>query len=168
MKLIDTTCPKCGAFCEYCGGQVLIDDEVQHLQIDNAESAGYAFEKGRQRAQQEARAHSYYSAQPQPAPKKNKKIVWWVLGWIFIFPVPLTIIIARNQKLKIGAKIGLIAAAWIVYLLIGIGSGVANRSKEQGATPATRTSYSQQTTAGERDGSASSVPALIKWIRYDA
>ena len=159
MKLIDTTCPKCGAdlhidadrksaFCEYCGGQVLIDDEVQHLQIDNAESAGYAFEKGRQRAQNEARAHSYYSAQPQPAPKKNKKIVWWVLGWIFIFPVPLTIIIARNQKLKTGAKIGLIAAAWVVYLLIGIGSGVANRSKEQGATPATRTSYSQQTTAG--------------------
>ena len=159
MKLIDTTCPKCGAdlhidadrksaFCEYCGGQVLIDDEVQHLQIDNAESAGYAFEKGRQRAQQEARAHSYYSAQPQPAPKKNKKIVWWVLGWIFIFPVPLTIIIARNQKLKTGAKIGLIAAAWVVYLLIGIGSGAANKSKEQGATPATQTSYSQQTTAG--------------------
>ena len=179
MKLIDTTCPKCGAdlhidadrksaFCEYCGGQVLIDDEVQHLQIDNAESAGYAFEKGRQRAQNEAQAHRYYSAQPQPAPKKNKKIVWWVLGWIFIFPVPLTISIARNQKLKIGAKIGLIAAAWIVYLLIGIGSGVANRSKEQGATPATRTSYSQQTTAGERDGSASSVRALIKYIRYDA
>ena len=159
MKLIDTTCPKCGAnlhidadrksaFCEYCGGQVLIDDEVQHLQIDNAESAGYAFEKGRQRAQNEARAHRYYSAQPQPAPKKNKKIVWWVLGWIFIFPVPLTIIIARNQKLKTGAKIGLIAAAWVVYLLIGIGSGAANKSKEQGATPATRTSYSQQTTAG--------------------
>ena len=57
MKLIDTTCPKCGAnlhidaecqsvFCEYCGGQILIDDEVQHLQIDNAENAGYAFEKG--------------------------------------------------------------------------------------------------------------------------
>ena len=159
MKLIDTTCPKCGAdlhidadrksaFCEYCGGQVLIDDEVQHLQIDNAESAGYAFEKGRQRAQNEAQAHSYYSAQPQPAPKKNKKIVWWVLGWIFIFPVPLTIIIARNQKLKIGAKIGLIAAAWVVYLLIGIDSGAANNRKEQGATPATRTSYSQQTTAG--------------------
>lgn len=179
MKLIDTTCPKCGAnlhidadrksaFCEYCGAQLLIDDEVQHLQIDNAESAGYAFEKGRQRAQNEAQAHRYYSAQPQPAPKKNKKIVWWVLGWIFILPIPLTIIIARNQKLKIGAKIGLIAAAWIVYLLIGIGSGVANRSKEQGATPATRTSYSQQTTAGERDGSASSVPALIKYIRYDA
>ena len=107
MRIVDTTCTKCGAnlhidadrktaFCEYCGAQLLIDDEVQHLQIDNAESAGYAFEKGRQRAQNEAQAQRYYSAQPQPAPKKNKKIVWWVLGWIFIFPIPLTIIISRS------------------------------------------------------------------------
>ena len=80
MRIVDTTCTKCGAnlhidadrktaFCEYCGAQLLIDDEVQHLQIDNAESAGYAFEKGRQRAQNEAQAQRYYSAQPQPAPK---------------------------------------------------------------------------------------------------
>ena len=102
MRIVDTACTKCGAnfhidadrktaFCEYCGAQLLIDDEVQHLQIDNAESAGYAFVKGRQRAQNEAQAKRYYSAQPQPAPKKNKKIVWWVIGWIFIFPIPLTI-----------------------------------------------------------------------------
>ena len=69
MRIVDTTCTKCGAnlhidadrktaFCEYCGAQLLIDDEVQHLQIDNAESAGYAFEKGRQRAQNEAQAQS--------------------------------------------------------------------------------------------------------------
>lgn len=161
MKLIDTTCPKCGAdlrvdadrqsaFCEYCGAELLIDDEVQHLQIDNAESAGYAFEKGRQRAQNEAQAQRYYASQPQPAPKKNKKMVWWVLGWIFIFPVPLTIIIARNQKLKTGAKIGIIAAAWVVYLLIGIGSGAANNSKEQGVAASNQTSYSQQTSGGAK------------------
>ena len=85
MRIVDTTCTKCGAnlhidadrktaFCEYCGAQLLIDDEVQHLQIDNAESAGYAFEKGRQRAQNEAQAQRHYSAQPQPAPKKNKGV----------------------------------------------------------------------------------------------
>lgn len=44
MKLIDTTCPKCGAnlhidaecqsaFCEYCGGQILIDDGGMSLQF---------------------------------------------------------------------------------------------------------------------------------------
>ena len=154
MKLIDTTCPKCGAnlrvdadrqsaFCEYCGAQLLIDDEVHHLQIDNAESAGYAFEKGRQRAQQEMQMPREYSA--PPATKKNKKIVWWVLGWIFIFPIPLTIIISRNKKLKIGAKIGIIVAAWIVYLLIGIAGNVV-KANEKTAFPSPQTRYSEQIT----------------------
>ena len=154
MKLIDTTCPKCGAnlrvdadmqsaFCEYCGAELLIDDEVQHLQIDNAESAGYAFEKGWQRAQQEAQMPMEYSA--PLAPKKNKKMVWWVLGWIFIFPIPLTILIARNQKLKTGAKIGIIVAAWIVYLMIGI-VGNVTKGNEQADSTAPRTSYSIQET----------------------
>ena len=151
MKLIDTTCPKCGAnlhidadcqsaFCEYCGGQILIDDEVQHLQIDNAENAGYAFEKGRQRAWQEVQTARVYPATPAP----RKKIVWWVLGWIFIFPIPLTIIIARNKKLKPLIKAGIIIAAWILYLLIGIASGAANKNKDQSTTPAPQTSYSVQ------------------------
>ena len=157
MKLIDTTCPKCGAnlrvdadrqsaFCEYCGAQILIDDEVQHLQIDNAASAGYAFEKGRQRAQSEAQAQRYYTAQPQLTPKRNKKIVWWVLGWIFIFPIPLTILIARNQKLKTGVKIGIIAAAWTVYLLMGL-SGKAIQDNDQTHADSPQTSYSEKITS---------------------
>ena len=154
MKLIDTTCPKCGAnlrvdadrqsaFCEYCGAELLIDD----LQIDNAESVGYAFEKGRQRAQQEVQMPREYSA--PPVPKKKKKIVWWVLGWIFIFPIPLTILIARNPKLKTGAKIGIIVAAWIVYLLMGL-AGNAIQDNEQIYVDSPQTSYSQQTTGGAK------------------
>ena len=64
---------------QYCGAELIIDDEVQHLQIDNAESAGYAFEKGRQRAQNEAQSTKAYNTY-QPAPKKKSKIVWWVFG----------------------------------------------------------------------------------------
>lgn len=153
MKIIDTTCHNCGAnlqiaadrksaSCDYCGAQLLIDDEVQHLQIDNAESAGYAFEKGRQRAHNER----YYSAHPQPVPKKKRnKMVWWILGWIFIFPIPLTIIISRNKKLKTGAKIGIISAAWIVYLLIGVIGNIA-KGDEQAKSFSPQTSYSEQTT----------------------
>ena len=151
MKLIDTTCPKCGAnlridadrkqaFCEYCGAQILIDDEVQHLQIDNAESAGYAFEKGRQRAQNEAQATRAYTY--QPAPKKKSKIVWWVLGWIFIFPIPLTIIIARKKKLKTGVKVTIIIVAWLIYLLIGIVGGVVDKHKSHDNPSSSNTSYS--------------------------
>ncbi|MEE0874999.1 MAG: hypothetical protein UIH27_16265, partial [Ruminococcus sp.] len=82
---------------------------------------------------------------PQPAPKKNKMIVWWVLGWIFIFPIPLTIIISRNKKLKTGAKIGIIAAAWIVWLLMGL-AGKAIQDNEQIHSDSPQTSYSEQTT----------------------
>ena len=155
MKLIDTICPKCGAnlkvdadrqsaFCEYCGAQLLIDDEAQHLQIDNAESAGYAFEKGRQRAQQEMQMPREYSA--PPATKKSKKIVWWVLGWIFIFPIPLTIIIARNKKLKTGAKVVIIIAAWLVYLLIGIVGGTVDKQNSHNDPSASYSSYSTKGT----------------------
>lgn len=55
------------------------------------------------------------------APKKKTWL--WVLGWIFIFPVPLTILIVKNQKLNKWAKIGIIAGAWILFLLIGTLSG---------------------------------------------
>ena len=77
--------------------------------------------------------------------KKSSKIVWWVLGWIIIFPIPLTIIIVRNKNLKTGAKIGIIAAAWVAYLLIGL-IGRAFQDNDQAKTPAAHTSYSEQTT----------------------
>ncbi|MBR4543584.1 MAG: zinc ribbon domain-containing protein [Lachnospiraceae bacterium] len=64
MRIIDMTCQHCGAslqvndenkqaFCTHCGSRFLIDDEIRHIQYDNAEEAGYAFEKGRLRAQNE-------------------------------------------------------------------------------------------------------------------
>lgn len=53
--------------------------------------------------------------------KKSKKgKIWlWILGWICIFPVPLTILMLRKNGMKPGAKYGVIAAAWLVYLIIG-------------------------------------------------
>lgn len=64
MKLIDLTCSNCGALlqvnseltkciCNYCGKEILIDQEVQHHKIDNAYEAGYLAEMGRQKALQD-------------------------------------------------------------------------------------------------------------------
>ena len=64
MKIIDMKCSNCGAIlevdsekreanCQHCGAKFLIDDENIHVDFD-AEQAGYEFEKGRQRAQEEA------------------------------------------------------------------------------------------------------------------
>lgn len=130
VKTVNLTCPGCGArlevdmdrkmaFCSYCGAALPVDDEIQKVQLDGAEKAGYEFEKGRQRAQAEAAQASfppqqaYYQPasqptfqpqvppQPQQAPRepsKRRKTWLWVLGWICIFPVPLTIIIAEQGR----------------------------------------------------------------------
>lgn len=150
MKLIDTTCPHCGsalkvdaenknAVCEYCGANLLIDDEVQRVEhkheFDNAEDAGYSFEKGRQRAMAEAKTGG---TQPQTVyyapvePKKKRKTFLWVLGWICIFPIPLTILLVRKKNMKPLWKGVLIAAAWATYIIIMI---AANNS-EKAETPA--------------------------------
>lgn len=144
MKLIDMTCPRCGAklkvdadnnhaVCEFCGTSLLVDHEVQHIHYDNAEDAGYAFEKGRQRAQAEDASIRPMAVNVQIQPKKRK--TWlWVLGWICIFPVPLTILVSRDNKMNKGLKIGIIIAAWAVYLLIAVGGNSDksnNRSNHQ-------------------------------------
>ena len=80
VKIVNLTCPGCGArlevdmdrkmaFCSYCGAALPIDDEIQKVQLDGAEKAGYEFEKGRQRAQAEAAQASFPSRQAcyQPA-----------------------------------------------------------------------------------------------------
>lgn len=148
VKIVNLTCPGCGArlevdmdrkmaFCSYCGAALPVDDEIQKVQLDGAEKAGYEFEKGRQRAQAEAAQASsqpqqasyqpapqasLYQPAPQEPPKKRK--TWlWVLGWICIFPVPLTIIMLNKEDMSKKARYGIIAAGWILYLLIGLGGG---------------------------------------------
>lgn len=65
MKLVSITCPNCGGklevtsnskmvTCDYCSSDFMIDDEIKRMRLDDAEQAGYEFEKGRQRAILEA------------------------------------------------------------------------------------------------------------------
>ena len=144
MKIVSMACPHCGAAlqldadqknlkCEYCGNSVFVDDEIKHIQIDNAEESGYLFEKGRQRAKAES-AREYQHTIPTYAYEKPKKRrTWlWILGWLFIFPVPLTILMVRNQKINKKVKIAIIVIAWLVYLVMARSgkSGSSNRTKD--------------------------------------
>lgn len=142
MKLVNMKCQNCGSdlkvdmvskgcTCEYCGARLLIDDEIVHVKYDNAEESGYQFEKGRQRAQKEATYTARINLdQPmqQNQSKKKSKIWLWVLGWICIFPLPLTILMYRKKNMKPAIKYGIIAAAWIVYILIGLSGSSNNKT----------------------------------------
>lgn len=66
----------------------------------------------------------------------NKKWLW-ILGWICIFPLPLTLILLKKKDLKPALKYGIIAAAWILYLILGIvgGSGSGTAGATNTTTP---------------------------------
>ncbi len=64
MKIIDLNCPGCGAnmkanaelkkaICNYCGHEILIDNEKIELEISNGRQFGYEQELGRQKARDE-------------------------------------------------------------------------------------------------------------------
>ena len=58
--------------------------------------------------------------------KKGTPTWLWVLGWICIFPLPLTILLLRKKDMKPALKYGIIAAAWILYLIIGVSGDTEN------------------------------------------
>ena len=162
MKLVAFTCPGCGAqlsvdlnkkvaTCQFCGATFPIDDEAQHIRYDNAEQAGYEFEKGRLRAQEEyarSQRQGQYQAPTtlpyQPEQPKKKHRTWlWILGWIYIFPVPLTILMMRNKRLNEKLRMGIIIATWIIFIALMISAnGSSTESKPE--TAASTTEMSQQ------------------------
>lgn len=169
MRLVDTTCPRCGATlkidednkqakCEFCDTSLFVDDEVHHVQYDNAEEAGYKFEKGRQKAQQEIKG----TQQPQivyvkQEPPKKKRTWLWALGWICIFPLPLTILMLRNKSIDKRLRIGIIILAWVVYSFIGLSGGETQKIASSASAPQTN-SASASTAKENTDDTANIQP----------
>ena len=112
-------CPSCGAeakgkFCEYCGSEMPKENVV--INITNNYYGGA--EK-----QQSNKVQDTTKSKPQNATKSKGKIskrTWWILGWIFIFPVPITILLLRNKKMKPAVKYSIIAVMWLLVFVIGI------------------------------------------------
>ena len=112
-------CPSCGAeakgkFCEYCGSEMPKENVV--INITNNYYGGA--EK-----QQSNRAQDTTESKAQKTTKNKGKIskrTWWILGWIFIFPVPITILLLRNKKMKPAVKYSIIAVMWLLVFVIGM------------------------------------------------
>ena len=158
-------CPNCGAEiqnsrkCNYCGAQISYAQLREQEQLNKAGcprcgSSNVQFSRenhgeitGKQQKKIIHRTvgfckdcgHTWYPEGTENASKKSK--TWlWVLGWIFIFPVPLTILLLRKKDMKPALKYGIIAASWIVFLLLGAG----DRSSQSRNTPELNQPVSQQ------------------------
>lgn len=64
---------------------------------------------------------------------QKRKIWLWILGWIFIFPLPLTILLIRKKNMKPVLKYGIITVAWILFLVIGFAAAASNTTSENGS-----------------------------------
>lgn len=145
-----------GKFCAYCGSAVEQEVEENNYKCcPRCGSKNVNFKREQVRQSKRISGGDYYSASGyntigfceecgytwDPLAKtkgkkrlnlpkmKNPKIIWWILGWLCIFPVPLTILLLRNDKMKNAIKYSLIAVAWVVYLFIGL-NGRDNDNKE--------------------------------------
>ena len=153
-------CPKCGAevgntkFCEYCGSQLTAEMQKEQERLNKegcpkCGSSNITFKrenqgevKGKHSKQVLHRTvgvckdcgYTWYSDNEV----KKKKTWLWVLGWIFIFPVPLTIILLRKKDMNNILKYSIIAVAWIVYIAIAFSGG--------GSSDTTTTSNDNTTT----------------------
>ena len=125
MELNEYHCPNCTAtltvdpekdeaVCEYCGSVFEINSRERE-----AEQEGYAFEMGRMKARREM--NTVNSGEPETVfiPKKNN--LWlWIIGWILFFPIPLTVLIVRSQKINTPVKIALLVLLWGFVLYAGL------------------------------------------------
>ena len=89
-----------------------------------------------------------YTWNPNAANQGSGRKTWlWVLGWICIFPVPLTILMLRKKGMKPAVKYGIIAAAWLLFFVIGLsGNGEADTPQPDVPNATIQTEQSTNTT----------------------
>lgn len=103
-------------FCRDCGYTWYPESEYQYQQPFN---------------QYQELPHQYQQPVSQYQQPLKKRRTWlWVLGWICIFPVPLTILLLRKQDMKPAVKYGIIAIVWIAYFMIAISGQNKNKSTD--------------------------------------
>ena len=133
-------CPSCGAeivsgkVCRYCGTQISAE-MLRNIEILNkvgcprCNSTNVSFNRENQgeiRGKNGKRIVHYtvgvckdcgYTWRTDASQPKPKRKTWlWVLGWIYCFPIPLTIILLKKKELKPILKYGIIAAAWLLFI----------------------------------------------------
>jgi len=187
-------CPKCGAeikdgskFCEYCGSQITADMKREQEYVNKAGcpscgSSNIIFNREKQGEVKGKKGSAVVRAtigmckdcghtwQVQAEPDKKRKTWLWVLGWIFIFPLPLTILMLRPTtfpKLDKKIKYGIIALAWIIYAIWLIGSKGSDKNTTADtttdATPVVETTVVDEKTTVE----VKEVPVSTETHLYD-
>ena len=110
-----------GAYCPHCGVKVGQPARVcptckTVYYTNSCPTCGYIYTPQNAPSQN----IGYYRPAQQPYRDYGTNRTLWILGWIFMFPIPLTILIIRSNKLSKAAKIAIISIMVITIMLIGL------------------------------------------------
>lgn len=164
-------CSNCGAeiknnskFCEFCGSQISVEMKKEQEQLNKAGcpkcgSSNITFDREVQGEVKGKKGKSVVRSTvgvcrdcgytwTTTEEKKKGKTWLWVLGWIFIFPLPLTILLLRKKDMKPALKYGIIAAAWVLYIIFVATAGGDDADKQ---TPDTKSTISVTDVAKQDD-----------------
>ena len=159
-------CPSCGAeangkFCEYCGSEMAQQPKAGVCPKCGGSNVTFKRERvgtatqsrsqknviGNGRTSHSVSQSAYrtvglcqscgYTWNPDGGNKSGQKTWLWVLGWICIFPVPLTILMLRKKDMKPAVKYGIIAAAWLLFFAIGSSGDKTETPPTDVSTPTT-------------------------------
>ena len=173
-------CPNCGAeiangskVCEFCGTQInyAMQRELEQLNKKGCPKCGSSNITFTRENQGEIRGRKAkkvvhttigyckdcgYTWTPETEKPKKKRTFLWILGWLFIFPLPLTILMLRKKEMKPGIKYGVIAAAWIIYLiliLVSRGNNAKKQSEPTSTQPAVQSEAKEESSAPKQENS---------------
>ena len=145
-RIISMKCSNCGAeiglnakFCEYCGSAITAQMRQEQNEINKAGcpkcgSPDISFSREKQGEVMGKDGLTVvwetvgvcedcgytWRTDGGAKPTAQRKTWLWVLGWIFVFPLPLTILMLHSKQMKPALKYAIIISAWVVYLLIGL------------------------------------------------
>ena len=162
-----------GKFCEYCGSE-LPKDKVNVGVCPKCGNSNITFKRervatatqrtsrknviGTGRTGQSVSQSAYrtvglcqncgHTWNPNAGSSGSGRKTWlWVLGWLCIFPVPLTILMLRKKDMKPAVKYGIIAAAWLLFFAIGSSGGETETAPTDVSTPTVAVQVEQTTEA---------------------
>lgn len=169
-------CSNCGAeikmgskYCDFCGAAIS-SDMIREQEIFRKEgcpkcgSTNISFEREKQGEMYGKKGTAIIRATvgvckdcgytwrtniTNEMPKKRR--TWlWVLGWLCMFPIPLTILLLRKKDLNPIVKFGIIAIAWVAFFALGL-SGNKSKTTQPSSSTVVESSVQQESNADTFD-----------------
>ena len=116
-----SVCPSCGrryytASCPHCGYSP--EKERQRIHANEREIVEAQRRAASAAQQAAASARQAASSAHRTADKPRRHTFLWVLGWLFVFPLPLTILLMRKKTgfFLTLLKIAVIIVAWLLFI----------------------------------------------------